>query len=154
MTSPAHDGSICFSIFWQCFLDRGRSRKLFDSTRTSFSSPSRDAAGMIGLEEVRSPRHTDCSHSRIVLKTFFLRGKLLQLHQSDVVLIAAGIVPAGHPKSEFNIFPILLPFSQKDHHVMIEVRWMDGWMDGWMDEWVGGWVDEWVGWVMDGWMDG
>lgn len=67
--------------------------------RTCGSSPSGDAAGVIGLEQFRGPGETDGSDGRVLLQTFFLKGKLLQFYQSDVILVAAGIVSAevsGH----------------------------------------------------------
>lgn len=63
--------------------------------RTCGSPPPRDAAGVVGPKELGGPGNTDGADGRVVLQTFVLVGKLLQLHQSDVVLIVAGVVPAG-----------------------------------------------------------
>lgn len=62
---------------------------------TCGSSPSRDAAGVVGSKELGGPGNTDGSDGRVVLQTLVTEGKLLQLHQSDVVLITAGVVPAA-----------------------------------------------------------
>ena len=58
-------------------------------------SPSRDAAGVVGSKELGGPGNTDGSDGRVVLQTLVTEGKLLQLHQSDVILITAGVVPAA-----------------------------------------------------------
>lgn len=92
---------------------------------TCGSSPSRDAAGMVRLKELGGPGNTDGTYGRVFLHTFLLKGKLLQLHQSNVVLIVAGVVPAGHLKNYLKILPILLPFNECDclHScVMTELR--------------------------------
>ena len=50
---------------------------------------------MVGLEQLAGPGNTGGADGRVILKTLFLKRKLLQLHQSDVVLIGAGVVSAG-----------------------------------------------------------
>lgn len=75
-------------------LTQPRSQKQL-RPRTCGPSPSGDAAGVVGLKQLGGPGNADGAHRRIVLETFLLEGKLLHLHQSDVVLVAAGVVPAG-----------------------------------------------------------
>lgn len=58
-------------------------------------SPPRDAAGVVGLKELGGPGDTHGADGRVVQQTFVRERKLLQLHQSDVVLISAGVVPSG-----------------------------------------------------------
>ena len=65
-------------------------------TRTGSSPPPRDAAGVVGLKQLGGPGDADGPHRRVFLDAFLFEGKLLQLHQSDVVLIAGGVVPAEH----------------------------------------------------------
>lgn len=62
-------------------------------------SPPRDAAGVVRLKEVGGPGNADGSNGRVFLQTRVLEGKRLQLHQSDVVLVGAGVVPAGRHRS-------------------------------------------------------
>lgn len=92
--------------------------------QTCGSSPSGDAAGVIGLEQLRGPGDTDGADGRILLHTYFLKGKLLQFYQSDVILVAGGVVSAE--VSGYNDF-FKKCFS----------CWMDGWMDRWTDTWGG-----------------
>lgn len=61
--------------------------------RTCGPTPPGDAAGVVGLEELRGPGDADGADGRVVLQAFLLEGKLLQLQQSDVVLVV-GTVPA------------------------------------------------------------
>lgn len=52
---------------------------------------------MVGLEQLGGPGDTDGAHGRILLQTRLLKGEGLQLHQSDVVFITAGVKPADVP---------------------------------------------------------
>lgn len=71
--------------------------------RTRVSPPAGDAAGVIGLEELCRPRHTDGADGRVVHETFVLKWKFFQLQQSDVVLIGRRVETATVIISDFNI---------------------------------------------------
>lgn len=53
---------------------------------------------MVVLEQLGGPGDTDGRHSWILLKADVGVGQLLHLHQSDVVLISAGVEPAAVPE--------------------------------------------------------
>lgn len=73
--------------------------------RTCSSPPARDAAGVVGLKELGGPGNTDGADGRVFLQTYLLVGKLLQLHQSYVVLIVAGVVPTG--RMFYSLFTVI-----------------------------------------------
>lgn len=63
--------------------------------QTCGAPPPRDAAGVVGLEELGGPGNADGADGRIVLKAFLFERKLLQLQQGNVVLVGAGVVTGG-----------------------------------------------------------
>ena len=63
------------------------------SGRTSAASPSRDAAGVVGMEESGGPGNADRADGRIVLQTLLWVRKFHQLHQGDVILTVTVVEP-------------------------------------------------------------
>lgn len=56
-------------------------------------SPSRDGAGVVGMEETGCPGNADRADRRVVLQTLVWEWKFDQLHQGDVILMSVGVVP-------------------------------------------------------------
>ncbi len=60
---------------------------------TSILSPSRDGAGVVGMEEPGCPGNADRADRRVVRQTFICEWKFAKLHQGDVILMGVGVVP-------------------------------------------------------------
>lgn len=61
--------------------------------------PARDAAGVIGLEQLLGPGYADGPDSWVVLQTLVRERQLLQFDQSDVVLIGGGDIAEGRRRT-------------------------------------------------------
>lgn len=61
---------------------------------TCRAAPARDAAGVVGLEQVSGPGNAHSSDGRVVVEAFLGEGKLLELYERDVVLVGGGDVAA------------------------------------------------------------
>lgn len=93
--------------------------------QTCSSTPTRDAASVVGLEQVSGPGDAHGTDGWVLIHTSFFKWKRLQLYQRNVILIGSGIVAAE--VSEYN-----------GNFLIVECS-VDGWMDGWMSRWTDTW---------------
>lgn len=74
--------------------------------QTCSSTPTRDAASVVGLEQVRGPGDTDSTDGWVLIHTSFFKGKRLQLYQRNVILVGSGIIAAE--VSEYNGYVLIV----------------------------------------------
>lgn len=77
---------------------------------------------MVGLEELRGPRHTDGSDGRVLLHAEVFVGILLQFDQSDVVLVGGGVVAA---QKHFSYKCLITWRSEVSESTKMVLLWMN-----------------------------
>ncbi len=77
---------------------------------TWISSPSRDGAGVVGMEEPGGPGNTDGAYSRVAQQTLVWEGKFHHLHQSDVILMCKWVKPRFESVCDLDFIVCMVTF--------------------------------------------